>query len=225
MFNLPPPPGFQGLCEHLPLKVYEQLLPHWRQGNATYFVTFRLDDSLPEAKLRELRGLKAEWQRKHPPPRSKETLEQLVRDLGTRIEHWLDEGHGSCLLNRAELARCVVTAMNIGHGTIHELGCFVIMPNHVHAVVRPLVPVEKPLEEVCRLWKGRSAREINLIRQASGTLWQRESYDRIIRDAEHLWQVIQYIGRNPTKANLPADSVAMWINPAWIELGWRFIDQ
>ena len=39
MWSLPPPPGFQGLRDDLPLTVYEQLLPHWRQEGATYFVT------------------------------------------------------------------------------------------------------------------------------------------------------------------------------------------
>ncbi len=29
-------------------------LPHWRQQGATYFVTFRLNDSLPQAKLAQL---------------------------------------------------------------------------------------------------------------------------------------------------------------------------
>ena len=53
-WNLPAPPGFQGQRDDLPLKIYQQHLPHWRQDGATYFVTFRLHDSLPQAKLREL---------------------------------------------------------------------------------------------------------------------------------------------------------------------------
>jgi putative transposase len=67
-WNLQPPPGFQGLREDLRLTVYEQILPHWRQDRATYFVTFRLDDSLPQSKLRELEFFMAEWQRRHPQP-------------------------------------------------------------------------------------------------------------------------------------------------------------
>src|ERR1043165_9368570 len=64
-WNLAPPPTFQGLREDLPLEVYQQVLPHWRQDGATYFVTFRLADSLPHEKLEELRTFKAEWQKKH----------------------------------------------------------------------------------------------------------------------------------------------------------------
>ena len=80
-WNLSPPPGFQGLCEDLPLTVYERHLPHWRQDGATYFVTFRLEDSLPQPKLRELELFKAEWERQHPPPRSADDKERLTREM------------------------------------------------------------------------------------------------------------------------------------------------
>ena len=105
MFNLPAPPGFQGLRDDLPITVYEQLLPHWRQEGATYFVTFRLADSLPETKLRELRAFKAEWERRHRGvdfnPRdgdrrgTNSTLrmqrrDELARQVMQRVEDWLD---------------------------------------------------------------------------------------------------------------------------------------
>jgi hypothetical protein len=77
MWNLPPPPGFQGLHPDKPLTGYYRFLPHWRQDGATYFVTFRQNDSLPKAKLDELKLLKEEWERRHPPPRSREAWEQF----------------------------------------------------------------------------------------------------------------------------------------------------
>jgi len=57
---------------------------------------------------------------------------------------------------------------------------------------------------------------------ASGTIWQKESFDRIIRDPEHLYRVIQYIGRNPAKAGLAANQYLLWIRPSWIQQGWKF---
>src|SRR5262249_62338873 len=66
MWNLPPPPGFQGLHPDNPVTVYQRHLPHWRQDGATYFVTFRLADSLPQSKLDELALLKEAWERQHP---------------------------------------------------------------------------------------------------------------------------------------------------------------
>ena len=221
-WNLPPPPGFQGLREDLPLEVYEQALPHWRQDGATYFVSFRLHDSLPEAKLQELRAFKADWERRHPPPRQKKVLDALARETMQRVETWLDQGIGSCCLRAAEVSRAVTGAMHKTDGERCELGCYVVMPNHVHAVVRPLNPATDPLEKILQSWKGASSRQINELLGQSGTLWQRESFDRIIRDEEHLWRVIQYIGNNPAKAGLLATDTRLWIRPEWIALGWRF---
>jgi hypothetical protein len=61
MWNLPPPPGFQGLHPEKPVTIYQRHLPHWRQDGASYFVTCRLADSLPQVKLQELAALKREW--------------------------------------------------------------------------------------------------------------------------------------------------------------------
>jgi putative transposase len=72
MWNLSPPPGFQGLDPNKPVTMYMRHLPHWRQDGATYFVTYRLGDSLPQEKLDELRQFKQEWEKQHPPPRSHE---------------------------------------------------------------------------------------------------------------------------------------------------------
>ena len=69
MFIRPPPPGFRGLHPDLPIRVYQRNLPHWRQDGATYFVTFRLAEALPQEKLQFLQRLKAEWERTSPQPR------------------------------------------------------------------------------------------------------------------------------------------------------------
>ena len=98
MWNLQPPPGFQGLREDKSLEMYVRHLPHWRQDGATYFVTFRLGDSLPKVKLDELTILRSEWERRHPPPWGKEVLERLARQHATCVENWLDQAMGSCLL-------------------------------------------------------------------------------------------------------------------------------
>jgi len=43
-------------------------LPHWQQPGATYFVTFRLADSLPEVRLSELEQERERWLTFHPLP-------------------------------------------------------------------------------------------------------------------------------------------------------------
>jgi REP element-mobilizing transposase RayT len=221
-WNLPPPAGFQNFHDDLPVTWYEQELPHLRQDGATYFVTFRLNDSLPQSKLRELREFRTEWAWKNPAPRSRTIWQAYTREVMRRVENWLDQGMGSCVLGLPEIAAKLACAMRRDDGQQHELGCFVVMPNHVHAVVRPLTPKTMPLELILRSWKGSSARDINDALDSSGKLWRRESFDRIIRDAEHLYRVIQYIGRNPVKARLAPDRYLLWMRPSWIAQGWDF---
>jgi REP element-mobilizing transposase RayT len=238
-WNLPPPPGFQCLRDDLPLTVYERHLPHWRQDGATYFVTFRLEDALPQSKLAELELLKAEWERRRPPPAcrmgfspshpcgkgfspSGDDREDLTRQIMRRVEAWLDQGMGSCVLRSADVSAILVKAMHADEVLGHELDCYVVMPNHVHAIVRPLAPGTLPLEMVLQRWKGGASIEINRRLQRSGPLWQQESFDRIIRDEEHLWRAIRYIGRNPKYAGLSPAEVPLWIRPSWVELGWQF---
>lgn len=229
MWNLEPPLGFQGLREDLPLRIYIRHMPHWRQDGATYFVTFRLADSLPENRRRELEGLKADWERRHPPPRSKDVLEQLARMVFERVEHWLDQGSGRCVLGRDDAAKEVAKSLLHFQHDRYEVGCSVVMPNHVHAIVRPLKPPAHDLEDILGSWKSYTARRINqLITDEESDpekLWQDESYDRIIRDEEHLWRSLQYVARNPKKAGLSNESCYLWLNPDWEKLGWRFEDE
>ncbi len=100
-----PPPDFQGLRNDLPLTMYFRHLPHWRQAGATYFVTFRLEDALPQSKLRELAAWREEWERRTPSPRSDAARECLAREVMKRVEAWLDQGMGSCLLRDAANAK------------------------------------------------------------------------------------------------------------------------
>ena len=95
-FNLDPPANFRGLHPDLPITVYRRHLPHWRQEGATYFVTFRLGDALPQEKLDFLKGLRADWELRHPEPRSEKDWEDYAREFTGRAERWLDEGYGAC---------------------------------------------------------------------------------------------------------------------------------
>ena len=222
MWNLAPPPGFQGLHPDKPVTMYRRHLPHWRQDGATYFVTFRLADSLPQDKWRELEDFRAEWERQNPFPQSDEALEQFTRETIRRVEQWLDQGMGSCLLGRPELAAFVTEALHHFDDDRYELACYVVMPNHAHAVLRPLQSESHPLENLLGSWKRYTSRRINELLGQTGALWQDESYDRIVRDEEHLYRAIQYIGSNPAKAGLPPGTCPLWIRPQWKALGWRF---
>ncbi len=222
MFNLPAPPGFEGLHPAKPVECYERQLPHWRQNGATYFVTFRLADSLPREKQIELERLRGGRLGAGPTPHTRQAREQATRLLGQRLDQWLDDGMGSCVLREPRHASMVAESLHAFDGDRYELDAYVVMPNHVHVAVRPLRPDEHALEDIVGSWKKFTARRINESLHLSGELWQHESFDTIIRDEEHLCRVIQYIGRNSIKAGLAVSECPRWIRPQWIELGWKF---
>ena len=222
-FNLVSPPNFRGLDPGKPLSAYYRHMPHWRQDGATYFVTFRLVDSLPYEKTQQLKRLREEWERVSPSMRTKELEEQHARNVLHHVETSLDEGHGNCHFRDPRLASEMKKGLFHFHTERYFLSCFVVMPNHCHLVIRPFDGWK--LEKILQGLKGAVARQCNLIISGAGSFWQDESYDRIVRDEEHLWRIVQYIGRNSSKAGLPRAHWHRWIHPDWEAAAWRFIDE
>jgi hypothetical protein len=66
------------------------------------------------------------------------------------------------------------------------------------------------LEDVLHGWKLHTARQINQALGKRGQFWQHDYFDRLIRDEEHLRNVIRYIRRNPVKARLPSNEYSLW---------------
>jgi REP-associated tyrosine transposase len=184
MFNLSAPPGFRGLDADRPVFIYYRHLPHWRQAAATYFVTFRLADALPQNALHFLKRLREEWERTHPAPRSQDDWETHARDLFRREEAWLDASHGSCILREPSHANILADAILYFQDDRYLASAWVIMPNHCHLVIQPHEGWE--LETILQGMKGTVTRRINQRLGRAGPLWQQESYDRIVRDEEHL---------------------------------------
>jgi REP element-mobilizing transposase RayT len=182
------------------IEVRRRNLPHWRQAGATYIVTFRLGDSLPQAKLEELRAERLQWLKRYPPPRSEETLVAYQCFRSNKIEEYLAAGYGACWLKQAILADQVANALLFFDGQRYALGDFVVMPNHVHALVRPLEGFE--LSDILHSWKSFTANQINRIVGRKGKLWQDESFDHIVRDEHYLLAYQHYIADNPRMANL-----------------------
>jgi REP element-mobilizing transposase RayT len=91
-----------------------------------------------------------------------------------------------------------------------SLDAFVVMPNHVHGIIRidhraSDSPSRSPLSEIVRGFKTYAARRVNQHRGVSGVpVWQRGYYERIIRDDRELENVRRYIRENP--ARWPTDS-------------------
>lgn len=220
MFNLPSPPGFRGLDPNRRVDVYYRHLPHWRQAGATYFVTFSLADAVPKSKQRELASLRREWEQKKGVLQSDADWLDFAQRHFSMTERIVDAGFGKCYFQHDEYASELHRAILHFHDEQYEVGCFVIMANHCHLTIRPFD--DYLLENLLGCIKNTVARFVNRREGRSGPLWQEESCDRIIRDEEHLYHTVQYIGNNPRMAHLDQDRWHRWLNPRWIELGWRF---
>ncbi|MGV3659239.1 MAG: glycosyltransferase [Prosthecobacter sp.] len=183
-----------------PIEKHRHILPHWHQGGAWCFITWRLADSLPQEFIREWISERDAWLREHPKPWNPDTETCYHERFSESHLERLDRGHGSCILRQEECSAAVEQALHFFDGERYSLKSFVIMPNHVHVLVR--LHKDWPLERVVQNWKERSAKSINAMRGTSGQVWQKSYFDRLVRSADHWEFVSHYIAQNPAKAGL-----------------------
>ena len=183
------------------IEKHKNLLPHWQQPGATYFITFRLDDSIPADLLAQWRAERKAWLLQYPKPWTFEVERQYHERFSRRFDTWLDTCHGACWLRPAEVRAHLSATLRYSDLDRYVLHAWVIMPNHVHVLVS--LNLEAWLEDEVGAWKSVAARNINrhLIRR--GTLWQEDYFDRLVRDQRHFESCVRYIRRNPEKGHLP----------------------
>ena len=108
---------------------------------------------------------------------------------------------GPLYLAQAAVADMVVDAIRynsevLGH---YELHAFVVMPNHVHLLITPSVPLRKLTKSL----KSITARRANEMLGLTGTtFWQEESYDHTVRNRREFANIWRYIEHNPVRAGL-----------------------
>ncbi|MCU0548396.1 MAG: transposase [Leptolyngbya sp. Prado105] len=96
----------------------------------------------------------------------------------------------------------------------------VVMPDHVHLIVQPLLKTESKfwsLSEIMKSMKGYSAKKIAAAMNHIGVVWQDERYDRIVRDAHEFENFWNYIRLNPVRAGLsetPEQYPFLWQQPS-----------
>jgi REP element-mobilizing transposase RayT len=111
-------------------------------------------------------------------------------------------------LRRLECAQIVAETLRHFEGERLVMISFVVMPNHVHALF-----VQNPewvLEKLTHSWKRFTTRQINKLLGRSGSFWQRDYFDRLVRDEKHFANCVRYIRRNPEKANLSPSEFVLW---------------
>ncbi|HEV2695976.1 MAG TPA: transposase [Verrucomicrobiae bacterium] len=193
-------------------------LPHVKREGASYFVTFRLNDSLPKEVLLGFEQEYAEALRTLSAKSPAEATAEIHRELRRKIERYLDQGAGECHLQKPEIADMVADALRHFDGKEYVLDDWVVMPNHVHAILWPFPNFT--LSEILQSRKSRTSRQANLMLKRTGeTFWQRESYDHWIRDENEKARIRRYIRMNPVNARLCGTPEEWKWSSAWP--GWK----
>lgn len=166
---------------------YRRNLPHWHPDGVPIFLTWRLFGSLPPSLQSTARIGCATAH-----------FEQQFKQLDSALDK---PRSGPLWLADPAIASSVNAAVHFGARNLnfYELHAFVIMPNHVHLLITPRVP----LPRITNGLKGVTARDANVILHRRGRhFWQDESFDHWVRSPAQLESIRTYIEYNPVTAGL-----------------------
>ena len=202
-------PDLQCLNPEAPIAITRRNLPHWEQAGCTYFITYRMADSLPAEKLRQLERERDLFCKQNPKPWDEATWRIYTQQFEGGVQQWLDAGHGSCVLEQSALRDIVAEGLHHFDGQRYQLGDYVIMPNHVHLLFTPAPGFE--MKSLLHTWKSFSAKAMGkACAEAPTHFWQHETYDHIVRSPQQLAHYQNYIRENPAKAHLKPGTWTHW---------------
>jgi REP element-mobilizing transposase RayT len=202
---------------------YRRNLPHIQLPEATYFVTFRLTDTLPEKVISHLKqeylAACRELDKTNDREKVKEKYVIAGRNYFDRFDDMLDKwAQKNDWLRNPQIADLVSEAIHYRDGKEFELLCYCIMSNHVHMVIHVQrsyiqrsgaslndTKDDTPLYKILQSLKSYTAREANKMLNRTGAFWQHENYDHVIRNDKEMEHYIRYTLDNPVKAGLVKD--------------------
>ncbi|PWH18342.1 MAG: hypothetical protein DDG60_00690 [Anaerolineae bacterium] len=196
-------------------ELYYRRLPHWHPANATFFVTFRLEGSLPRSLTQQLQQeyLRAKQALEQTlPDQRTQALYDVYRQAHAQFEKALDRADGPRWLEHEQVAHIVQRELHALHPANYHLLAYCLMPTHVHLLVDTQGIAPPPprkdgtqytaLGQAMWLLKGRTGYACQQILGQRGRFWSREYYDHVIRDEREYERVLVYIVNNPVKAGL-----------------------
>jgi len=183
-------------------------LPHLETNSGTYFVTFRLADSVPKSQIEDWKSEREEIRKnaERQGRRLTEYEEQRLKYVfSEKIEQYLDQGRGECWLKDPVIAQVVIDALKYFDAIRYVLYAWCVMPNHIHVVFKTISKngdLRSDLIPILHSWKSFTSKRINTILRRQGNFWQHEYYDHLIRSDEEFGHCINYTLQNPVKAGL-----------------------
>lgn len=188
--------------------VYRRNLPHYQPDGHTFFLTTRLQGSLPVPLVRQLQDQHNNQLRRldqdHPEYHARRY--KLQKQAFGEFDQHLDTANwGPTWLAQPEVATIVAGIMREHDGCLYDLVCYTIMSNHIHLVLTPArdedgMPI--PLQRIMYAIKRPAAIQANNQLGRNGRFWQRENYDHFIRDRAEYERIVAYVLNNPLKAGL-----------------------
>jgi type I restriction enzyme R subunit/putative DNA methylase len=168
---------------------YRRRLPHFQPDQAYIFLTWRLFGSLSAIRAKD----------SYPTPGHAFVAADRALDRSDSGPWWLRDRRIASLVSES-----ILSGENQRHW--YELDAWVVMPNHVHMLILPQVPVPT-ITRWLKSWTGRQANQ--LLGRAGQPFWQDESYDHWVRNMKQRDRIIRYIEENPVSAGL-AGSAELW---------------
>jgi putative transposase len=180
---------------------YRRRLPHFYAAGQPVFVTWRLHGSLP-------------------PDRAFPPAALTSGQAFAALDRLLDEAKsGPFYLRQPPIADMIVEAIQYNATTLQHyiLHAFVVMPNHVHLLATPSVPLPKLTKSI----KSITAKRGNAMLALTGNpFWQEESYDHLVRNQREFESIRKYIEGNPVRAGLAQDANEYrWSSAGWATRG------
>ncbi len=149
------------------------------------------------------------------------TVEDVLTRARRNLPHWELGGSAYFVTFRSARGTLPPAALEMierriyfGHNKFFRLFLGVIMPDHVHLLIQPLPTGELDtlldyprkvyyiIGEIMKGIKGSAARDINRGLGTTGSVFQDERFDRIIRNEKEYLEKYRYILYNPVKAGL-----------------------
>ncbi|MEQ8763745.1 MAG: transposase [Planctomycetota bacterium] len=122
------------------------------------------------------------------------------------VTYRVNTGLGNVFLRHPKAAIAVEEMLFYDYRFLYDLDAYVVMPDHFHALIRPLSG--EPLGKILGLIKGRSSRAANLEIGRTGRLWFPKYFDRIIRSRDDWRERFMYIHQDPLRSRLVEDEVS-----------------
>jgi putative transposase len=94
------------------------------------------------------------------------------------------------------------------HGRDLRLGEFIVMPNHVHGLIRLGPENRLPLGRIINGFKGQVTRNVNKLAGRRCKVWQQNYHEVIVHGLEELKAKAAYIKENPARWNSPRQGAA-----------------